>query len=236
MHDGINEYTLLCEDCGYVIEGMAQEDRCPECGTRVVESLPERRSLIPGKRDIIRHPFRSFDRVTIEDPDSAGRRTAVRCLIAGSLVAGAFVIGWLPWWFVEMDLPRAVYSALIATLTAVFASALLWVVLLLLTWIEMRGLRFIGARHGYRTTKAVAETVCSHASVGWVIGGAIWFLGWIAVGAGVLVDFFVPLGLLIGVVGLIAGLLIFEGLAYIGMRRCKFANRARPESAEAMQE
>ena len=33
-----DEYTLLCEKCGYVIEGLDTNGNCPECGTKLIES------------------------------------------------------------------------------------------------------------------------------------------------------------------------------------------------------
>lgn len=38
---------LLCETCGYILNGLPQESRCPECGQPIVESLPETRCLAP---------------------------------------------------------------------------------------------------------------------------------------------------------------------------------------------
>lgn len=42
--------NLQCESCGYDIRGLASADRCPECGTRVAESMPERRIGTPWQR------------------------------------------------------------------------------------------------------------------------------------------------------------------------------------------
>src|SRR5438046_4649687 len=32
--------SLLCEQCGYIIDGIALDSRCPECATPIVQSLP----------------------------------------------------------------------------------------------------------------------------------------------------------------------------------------------------
>lgn len=229
MRDGIDEFTLLCETCGYTLEGQPPGSICPECGKPLAESLPERRDRVPGMWEVLTHPRSSFDAAAIEDPDVAGRRAMVRCMIAGAFITGAIVVGWVPWWLVHEGLFNALFYTAVSVVGAAMMATVAGLILLLLTWIESRGLRFFGARRGFRATRPVAETVCSHACVGWIVGSAVWFAGWVVVGAGVVHELFVPLGLLLAVLGAVAGLLIFEVLAYIGLRRCRFANRVGPE-------
>lgn len=107
-------------------------------------------------------------------------------------------------------------------------------VLWFLTWIEIRGLMFFGARHGFRITPRVSTVVCAHASIGWVFAGllAVFFAGvgvrvfasvrWGNPLVGAWIARSVPLA------GFFAGMMIFETLAWIGMRQCKFANRPAP--------
>ncbi|MEZ6318065.1 MAG: hypothetical protein R3B49_04810 [Phycisphaerales bacterium] len=45
-----DEYTVLCERCGYVVEGLDPAGACPECGKPIAESLPERRVGTPWQR------------------------------------------------------------------------------------------------------------------------------------------------------------------------------------------
>jgi hypothetical protein len=42
-----SEITLVCEKCGYVLNGLNSDSRCPECGTPIAESLPELRQSPP---------------------------------------------------------------------------------------------------------------------------------------------------------------------------------------------
>ena len=44
--------NLYCLECGYNLRGLVPEERCPECGTFVTESL--RQTIRPGKRREIR--------------------------------------------------------------------------------------------------------------------------------------------------------------------------------------
>jgi hypothetical protein len=121
------------------------------------------------------------------------------------------------------------------------------VVLGVLTWVEARGIRFFGRQREWRITKAVAWAVCAHASVGWIVMAVMPMV--VLAGFYTAQRFFgvapngtIDLGSRFGrvslnaaaqggglVVALIAGLLVFETLVYVGVRRCRFANRARAE-------
>jgi hypothetical protein len=39
------ETDLLCEGCGYTLNGLPEDSRCPECGRLIAESAPEIRQL-----------------------------------------------------------------------------------------------------------------------------------------------------------------------------------------------
>ena len=43
----IDELTLLCESCGYILEDLDQSLPCPECGKPIKESLPHKREGSP---------------------------------------------------------------------------------------------------------------------------------------------------------------------------------------------
>lgn len=213
-----DEFTLLCERCGYVLEGLPADNPCPECGKPIAESLPERRTGTPWQRDpswrsllatwwmTLRHPLRTLDMLR---PDHAKAKSLAR-------------------WTCAVGLP-------------------LWGVLLALTWIETRGLLLFGKQHHARVTPAIAWTICAHGCVGWVVSiGTVlasaaivlvtWMVdrtwidfgeyrtpafsnvGWAALG---IAGYLLPAGIL-------AGFLFFETFAWLGLRRCRFANHIRP--------
>lgn len=129
------------------------------------------------------------------------------------------------------------------------------VILLLLMWLEMLGVRFIARRRGWRLTKAAAWNVCCHASIGWVFSGLLPVLV-LATGFALLFNFgIVPQGTIripgpnpisinvqdlfsIGgsLLGYFLGMLIFESLVYAGIQSCRYAAdepRAAPTDVQA---
>jgi hypothetical protein len=110
-----------------------------------------------------------------------------------------------------------------------------------LTWVEVGGIRFWGRVHGFRVTRGVAWSICGHASVGWLVGGCLAAVGWVVgqaisetdyrvFGSGRFVALAPVAAPVLIAVGGIAGLLLFETLTYLGVRRMRFANApgARP--------
>ncbi len=115
--------------------------------------------------------------------------------------------------------------------------------LLALTYVEVLGVRFFAARRGWRLTRDAAWQVCAHASVGWIVAGFLPFMALAALAALERWFHWAPhgelklapvvatpiawqqiayVGLLLG--GFVGGMLVFEGLVYVGVRRCRFAN------------
>lgn len=249
--------TLLCERCGYVIEGLDTTAACPECGRAVACSLPAARpgsawqrgpspaSWIRTAYESLRRPNQLFESIRIET-----RRA--RALLVVNLEMAAYLLSLRPaWWMTEQTVMAGVDGswhplaawAFQATVAAVVAFALalgLAMVLAGLTWIEWAGIQFFGRLRGRRITPPVATAICAHASVGWVIAAGLTAAGLLT--GGLLVDWLMnrnlgparPIVLLAPVwlplVGFLAGLMVFETLTYLGVLRCRFVNLPRPDS------
>lgn len=255
--EGVDEYEVLCERCGYHIDANGGAEVCPECGEPEKNSHWDARrgSAWQGKMSFrtwigtnwrtLRHAGEQFRGVRIE-VDKSRWLLVVNVAVAGTILAspwtGALVgdpargllnSGWLG------DVKFALWT---------LAQSLVAAVLLgLLTWVEYQGIRFFGRQREWRITKAVAWTVCAHASVGWIVMAVMPMV--VLAGFYTAQRFFgvapngtIDLGARFGqvslnaaaqggglVMALVAGLLVFETLVYVGVRRCRFANRARAE-------
>ena len=255
-----DSYTLLCERCGYVIEGLVDEPsaggRCPECGLDIISSLPEHRIGTPWQNQpglksmlvtaglVVRRPLHTLDRLRVGPPR-----------IVGLLVVAALPIGWLASGLLLALLeargiaasggtrsgPSVVGSWAVALGIGLGLTPIVALALWLLTWIEARGLVVFGKQNGVRMHPELAHTIVRHGAVGWLLCGLgaamalpwAWSLraGWQAT-LGRL-DVLVVWLAVAGLVFALAGFLGFEFFAWLGLRRCRFANRQRAASSAA---
>jgi hypothetical protein len=248
-----DEYTLLCGRCGYVLEGIVAEGgACPECGKPVAESLPAARPGTAYQRDprpatfvrtfIAMHesPGREF-RLMRVDP-RADRALLVRAAVLCGVVCGAAVplTRWLRvaagvgFHTEKAPIGPALMQALAGTVIAILG-------ILLLTWIEGLGVVVFSRRRGWRVTHDSARAVCAHAACTWWLAGLGAALG--VVGstrleaalwrwtAGTPFDLILPY--LAPIAAFTLGMMAFETLVWMGVRECRFINRARPADASA---
>lgn len=241
--------AILCETCGYALRGLPRTAACPECGRPAVDSLPERRvgspwQRRPGLRSLLvthwvtlRRPRPTMGLIRVDG------RGAWSLLTANTLVAGALVVFPLagvlvgdPIRSARLDPQRSPWLTTLwaAPLEVVGVAA----VLAALTGLEWIGITAVARRRGWRLSPAAAWQVCAHASVGWIVAALLlwagllaWFnvslLG-LASGPQRRLPFLYPEAL--PALGFLAGLVVFESLVYVGMRRCRFANR--PDGAD----
>ncbi len=187
-----DEYTLLCERCGYVIEGLPGDGGCPECGKPIAESLPERRTgtawqVRPRLNQLprtwwrsLRHPLRTLDQMRPRSKRDA--RLGLCSVFAGGLLMGC---GWwdpLLWIYTrplpneQLDAWRRLTSALIAigfgVVTAVLLAGVMWT----LTRVETKGLGVIARTRGFRMSREFRCAITAHGCAGWVLAGAMFFV------------------------------------------------------------
>ncbi len=250
-----DEYTLLCERCGYIIDDLDHSLPCPECSKLISESLPERRVGTPWQNnrsmrsalktwaDSLLRPHHTL-RLLRVDAASHGFRELSFLAASSLLTVASFLFRWR-WKLMAVDgeqLTSTVWSKLISH--SILTGVGLYILLTLLTATEQYGLVLFGKRHKTRLNKATARVICDHASAGWVFAAT-----GTVIGSGVVVvstnDLSTPFnethwlenGLMfylfiighgLAAISIILGFLFFETFAFLGLRRCKYANRPRP--------
>ena len=219
------DLRFLCERCGYHLKGLLRSDVCPECGTPVVESLPEKRI---GTRWQQRPGIRSWWR-TMGDLESRSQRTWQRLAVAKGhngvlIVVNCLVAGCAPFIvFVALSvglgsLLAAVYNTAILLPIGLGVSA----VYLALTIIEGVGIGLISRRRGWRIHQGMRAPILGLASYAWILCTILILIA-------VLIVLLIGSGkdpwpqVVVGA-GALSGLLQFEILVYIGMRKMRFAN------------
>ena len=265
MGDALQEGAgLLCERCGYPLSGLEGEPVCPECGLAVTESMPERRVGTAWQRGA---SVRAYLRTAIET--LVRRRATfhdLRLVVNGrmrwllvihfALATIAPVVSWVVFharfgsgmvvWY-QRSMPQM--GGMAADVDA-FAVPRTWaavaigagvvpLLLLVLTWIETRGVRFFGKRRGWRVTGPIAWSVCAHAGIGWVIGSLVYALSPLAViWLRPVYDLFpATTGVRVAteaatwapIAAFVVGMLAFESLVYVGIRACRYANEPRAD-------
>lgn len=221
----------LCEACGYRLYGVGG-DRCPECGTPVADSSPEQRTGLAWQHawgpiafvrtagEVMRSPGRAFRRMSLYD---TGWNARVFLLGSACLSGVVWLMIDLAWagrsvfwsWGVAMAVVKSV---------------------ILLTYVEVLGLRFFSRRRGWRITLGRAERLGGYASVAWPAAAgmlaavhaleqrgvlaSLWER-WIGVWSGS-----AKLGVLVATAGV--AMLWFEWLCWLGAQRIRFANADPP--------
>ncbi len=184
-----DEYTLLCEKCGYVVEGLDQSGNCPECGKPIVESLPERRvgtpwQQSPGVKSLLetwwmtlRHPLRTLDVMWIKRDRSSLWLSTVTIGISSFMIATGFMLPFLYLFAQGTDSdiwlsPREKWKTVALTIPV---SACLLFCLTMLTWIETRGIKIIGRTRQFRVDPVIAKSITSHSCAGWLLSSLLFF-------------------------------------------------------------
>ncbi len=252
-----DDATLLCERCGYVVEGLPTDGPCPECGYEIAMSLPRNRSGTPWQNHrgvgatmatgwwVVTQPRRTLDRMRIQPP-RFGLLLSVAALPIGCAVGAALVLLFE----LERPLPGGGSTAwspgstigawMLALVLGIAVTPLIAAVLWGLTWIEARGLVIFGKQNKFRVPPDLAHTIVRHGAFCWLLCG---------VGALLELPLLLRLGMdsglafgppgrvlyvlaFAGMVFVLLGFLAFEFFAWFGLRRCRFANRLRQDGVD----
>ncbi|MBL4808433.1 MAG: hypothetical protein JKY43_00045 [Phycisphaerales bacterium] len=244
-----DQYTLLCESCGYILENLNHSLPCPECGKPIQESLPQRRTGTPIQHwytsknarktwwMTLRHPFKMLDimRFNLNDHEDIASTNIIIALAAPALILLAFT---------ALD---SIISVLLLFFGYIFLLPLAWGFLLLMTTTDSFIIRFFGNRKGFRISHAISNNIVAHGSVGWIIAGLGSSIGILFIFAPYIITVRIfdmyettqhnqilqnlkSFGSWLIPISILGGILFFESFAYLGIRRCKYANTLRPKS------
>jgi len=226
-----DEYTLLCERCGYVLEGLDQSSVCPECGKPIAESLPCDRpgtlwqrkaspwSLLRTWFRVLRHPKQSFDQMNCIEQDGI----ALTCFGMLNSLAAVFVLVLAITIFFALD--GIGYVFLLG-----FFEVFYWLIGFVYAWIAVARIKFAARIKGYRVDSNAAWSIVGLASIGLCFGPISVLIATMLFLAESLNPSYGPtlLGSLAAMLILSSipvGLVVFEVLCSIGLGRCKYRNK-----------
>ena len=256
-----DDYTLLCERCGYILEGLDTTTPCPECAKPIAESLPQRRIGTPWQQKpgfvsmvktwwmTLRHPKRTTS-ILKDSTRSQSLHLAILTIFSATIVSA---VGYAVPELVRLE------SSFISNLSEFLYEFLnffmipLWL-FCVLTAIETLGLWIFSKSRGRKLTKNLAIAITAHGCIGWVFVSGLYTLTNL-VGSIVFehmtrlpddltsAEYLEAINnspvprvgrvvVIANLLSLVPGFLFFEIFAYLGLRRCKYANRIRPNEKQ----
>ncbi|XAM00492.1 hypothetical protein OT109_03690 [Phycisphaeraceae bacterium D3-23] len=243
----------LCEECGYPIKGLHYAGHCPECGSAVADSHPDHRTgpafdqrlgpigYLLTAYAVIRHPKCTFRTMRVDGVRQPCRRYLLISALLSAMLWAAFSIGLYkhlhraPGLFTSQ---QNIYREW--AFEALLALPIVLGCIVILTYIEVLGVTWFSRRRGWRVPLHLAERVACYASVGWLPGAAALGFAMYAARSGdlqaLMMNLFSNFGIganynhaadagwvIVFFVGVL-GMLGFETLVWVGVRRVKFAN------------
>lgn len=236
------ETDLLCEGCGYTLNGLPTDGNCPECGKPIEQSIgthrlaspyeaaPSPRTFLQTTFQVLVYPKQFYAHLSTRSDLASAARFARRHLKIASLLFGLAAAGHLIW-VLQLTFPRYLNEHLLAIeLVSVLVFPLLTFIMLhlitrLAAWLSAVEARYWGMRLPHAVVKRGMQFhTANYLPVGLAAASVVW-----GYRIGPIVGFIrhrfddIYLYTLCGLVILSAGYL-FRAY-WIAMRAMMFANR-----------
>ena len=241
-----NEHSLLCERCGYVLDDLDPSGICPECAMPIELSQPRLRPGSPWQAHpspgsmirtwwlLFRHPKLCWDEFRVQ------RRSGVSLLSLGLIVGASLpaitILGILTYGAFQSNDLSVFGGALVLVLifTVVYV-----IVAMIYAGLAVSRMKFWARHRGYRIDSRIAWTIIGHASLGLVVIPVLFCAAILDMLVMVLlIEIEDELGMeltlvqiLLSIIGYILtlacipiGLIVFEVLSSLGMRRMRYRN------------
>jgi len=156
---------LLCEGCGYTLNGLPTTGNCPECGKPIAESIGTHRSQSPFERDesatgflrtfceVIFRPGQFYQTLETRSANSAAQGFSFFNRLLASMLFAATAIGHLMWlsdrYTRDTDAWDVGRVALIWFLLTLAILGILYGLNVLATWLSALEARYWGMRLPY---------------------------------------------------------------------------------------
>lgn len=239
-----DEHTLLCERCGYVIEGLDTEGQCPECAKPIAESLRgdypgspwqhrfEFSGIVRSWFLILRHPIQQSRALKVNQQETFAMTWLVNFL-AAILITPATIIFLITISIIDSGFfANNVIAVVVYTLVAMGY----WILASSYASLASPRVQLIARWRNQRLTLPVARTAVAYASVGLTLAPIIISASLVLFSALIVLDLGSPIvGQLLVLAWLLsvpAAVVYFEVLLWIACRRLRYRNRHEHEDAQ----
>jgi positive regulator of sigma E activity len=231
-----DEHTLLCEQCGYVIEGLDTESQCPECGTPIAESLRgdypgspwqhrfEFSGIVRSWYLILRRPLRQARALRVNQHESLAMTWLVNFLGA-ILITPATII-----FLIAISIDSGFFANNVIMVLAYTLVAMgYWILASSYASLASPRVQLIARWRHQRLTLPAARTAVAYASIGLTLAPIIISASLVLISGLVVLDADTPIVAqvlsLVWLLSFPASVVYFEVLLWIACRRLRYRNR-----------
>lgn len=238
--------VLLCERCGYVLDDLDPSGECPECGVPIASVQPRMRPGSPWQRKrglgsmiltwwgLIIHPRKCWEQMQIHT--ASGLSLMGWGLTLGLALPALGLLTVAVYGTIDSSDPSAILAGMFFIL--ILGGGYLIAAMLYAAFAVSR-MKFWARHRGYRIDSRIAWTIIGHASFGLVLAPMLVFIAMLMILAILLSEVFasqvsgdasgIQLTLAVSSYILILasipiGLIVFEILSSLGMRRMRYRN------------